>query len=739
MSWKQALQAYTASRWGHSSTHAAMGANRFRSIAPNRLSCSTRAGDPSPPYDTVAARANLYETVARAHLFGPIGFRLHPQSLSVLRELRWSLLREGTPWDQSELLEHILQLFSEADGAHLYDPVPSSAERQCLILEQLQCIVEAKVTGLPLGPRHYRYPLQSPQLAAVNPDLSLLLLDEMKNSVNMNRSHTARTVATPPDRLSQPNTTPLEEEKLARWDCAVGLASAGHTDLALRLCSADGFPYVVDRVARQRRGGWHQAWQLAERVPLDSLLSRDPAHSGWLTGVLDAAVREYQATSSTVAQEWLKAFMALHKKEVHSDGSNDSVARQQVPLQVMETYLTVCIPTGWREAKAAVLAYNAESVHTGTPRVGLGRLMTLLQLAQQPLEVLKLFYGDNVCINTTEQGLGGMDPTQHICIAQGRSMSAQDLRHPAVSNHTMVALAQSGLWQCAMQYYQELPPQRVNRHTHWSAARMLVIPSNGVVIPRNNNTYALCITALDRAAARVASVREGDGNRTAVPSPWESFSDAEALCEAVALWSTVRGDWQRTSQLAARGPRHCRYVQLIALEAALQAGESAVAATHYASILSHPRCSLKQACLGLAMLANSSAASTLIAVSPAAEGRPPLSTAAVLKLLGFVQGSQNAMDELIRVLVEYFIRIEQQQEQQQQPLSEASISLVRTDILKSTIGLMRTVAPSSSGWPVLLQVLRDVGSSQGLSIAKAAPAMVSAGARPEVAINFLCN
>lgn len=837
--WLEALRAFTSfaqSRQRGNTTTTTTGASSFSPLS----SSSSATQPPSTPNlcPDLSARLALYELVARAHLFGPPGFRVAPAGLRAVRQTRWDLLSlgGGSPASKGVLIERILRLYSDAARAALYDPVPSTAERQALLLEQVQCLVEAKVAGMPLTARHYRYPLQSPQLSAVGADLPLVLLSELEECM---------AAAGNSDSCSSGTSRELAAAQL---DCAVGLASSGHTAAALRLCTAAdplGFPYVIRQVADMRRDGWRQAWALADAVPLATLTSGRAEDAGWLAGLLDAGRRRFQASGDPAVHEWLRGFMLVWEegKEGTSKGEEGSAAsgRRRVPVRVIETYLAVCPADAWREATALVASHNStvNDSRSGGERVGVGRLMTLLSLAGQPREILRLFYGssfspDFIVADGQAQGPPPAATVRRalVQLPSGPSeefLSAEDRQHAATHNHAMMTLAHLGLWREAVRFHAAIPTVCVNRHTHWSAARMLLVvdvPSGSrqshhhqdssrgqevrVVVPeylKEDAVFDFARGCLHRAwlspAAATAATADARGTGKGLP-------DTEAVLEGFALWAAARRDWAEVAWLSRNAPGSCRYVKLIAIASLLRffgaqevqpleaatlvtfpaftpgdAGpgeahrptpqsdinkdvdEGGIPATPPAvefarqldALLSSPDASLKQVCLATAFIANSSAAVTLLGASRTNEGEledldndahavlSPAVVDGIVRVMGrSIAGSQSAADHAITVFVDQFLSLRQRQRKHSRSsggsrtVSEAEMlpSLVRSRVLPEVMDLARGIdGNAEDGWRVVLQVLRALAEAQDVSIARAAPAMVSAGMSPEVAIKFL--
>jgi hypothetical protein len=390
----------------------------------------SRSGAPS----TLASRHHLYDQIVRVHLNVRRGARLLPDSLAVLREARWALLRDGTTREKADLLEHILKTLSRASDIVTYggsteergtrrntsaasSPSPTAclssssqnlSERHQLLLEQVQCLVEAKVSEIPLTARHYRYPLRSPLLAEVSPELPLLLLEELARQPRPDPSQHRQDVAT-----SRAATSADWE---AHVDCAASLAGAGHLDDALALCGEDGrmFRAVLQRVARQRQDGWRQAWALAEAVPTERVVgiarrsSSGTSSAGsysedWLRGVLEAVhlraraaaphrppprsdgcavaksgrVDRTETVTATVDDthrrgdrdwkemeqlfQWVDQLRRLLQSPDAAELAGERQAHAWCTAQrlVLDAYLSVCPPTRWREAVAVVLQLKA--------------------------------------------------------------------------------------------------------------------------------------------------------------------------------------------------------------------------------------------------------------------------------------------------------------------------------------------------------------------------------------------
>ncbi|GET85775.1 hypothetical protein, conserved [Leishmania tarentolae] len=558
---------------------------------------------------SLAARCRLFDQLCAVHLHGPPNKQRHPDALPVLREARWSLLREGSTADKAELLEHIVRQYAQASEKAMYaaptsscspDGASDSAEaerkqpgkksgRTCsqqdgtpwhathsggsgsllsgvqlsemgmlqqLLLEQVQCLVEAKVSDIPLSARHYRYPMRSPLLATVSPELPLLLLEEITQQ---------RTAVSLSSSSSSAEST-IDWE--ARVDCCVGLVTAGHVQEALALCGDDGsaFCAVIHRVAPLHHDGWRFAWALADAAPLSRILDDATAATDgtasldWLRGVLEAVGMRHRAAvgarhvhgpasaEQDCVFEWvdrLRRLMALSSREplAGAEGQQPQRVSTTALRLIMDTYLSVSPAHRWREAVGAVLELAASS--EGEPAVTraavggnhctealtMGRLMSLLVAAQQPWVVLLFFYGDplalqvasrelcndgsdkrpgssgiacwrvsNKCVQATvEKRVRAARDADRLTVATGTILNERDKCHTAIYNHAMVSLAATGHHTEAIHFYRTLPSLLVNCYTHWSVLQLFLQPtsdSRAASALRSSENYSHCLRAL---------------------------------------------------------------------------------------------------------------------------------------------------------------------------------------------------------------------------------------------------
>ncbi|CCW69054.1 unnamed protein product [Phytomonas sp. Hart1] len=298
--WLQALRQYSALYSRPSApvpSHLPLD-NLIRPTTKNRsnntpnLSASPLSSSSNKPFPSLSEQLSLYETVARAHLFGPQGFQIHPDSLSVLRQVRWNLMKHNPRREKTILMKKILELFTEATQSYLYDPTRSTAaEQQSLALEQIQCLVEAKISGISLSSHHLRHPLQCTPIAKIDKDLPLLLLREAEvvqreqktpsyiTLGGMDGRHAHKTSITSFKLRNRMEEKDHQNSRLVimRLYCAIGLAGACHPAEALRMCQmADdnegrGFAFVANRVRQLSKDGAERAWEMADSVPLSVL------------------------------------------------------------------------------------------------------------------------------------------------------------------------------------------------------------------------------------------------------------------------------------------------------------------------------------------------------------------------------------------------------------------------------------------------------------------------------------
>lgn len=809
---------------------------------------AARAGPPS----TLASRQRLYDLVAQTHLTVRRGERVRASGdLAVLREARWMLLRDGTTGEKAQLLEHIMKTLAEASGVLTYEasaPVGRDAPQQRgrdasgsragssggsslasssssssarpqhtslrhqLLLEQVQCLVEAKVSEIPLTARHYRYPLRSPLLAEVSPELPLLLLDDLAQ-------HPRRAAATPADWEAQ-------------VDCCASLAGAGHTREALALCGDDGrvLRAALPRLSRQHRDGWRRAWALAAAVPAERITagSGGAAYSeDWLRGVLEAAQLRSRATiggsdESEAAFAWvdeLRRRIEQQARESAAAGSTPLSSQQRYALRraqrlVGETYLALCPPSHWREAVGVVLARKATAAETQSPASGdhdgsaadavsAGRVMALLLHAEQPWMVLLFFYGDPLALYSAaapEQSqrhkttsatraasawtaedaevqrvvdalLAKAKKSDRLAVAAGTLLRDRDVQHAAVYNYAMAALAATGHRDEAVDFYHAIPVACVNAYTHWGVLQLFLQPNSSRTVAaalastRNYEHCRLAARRLVRTMPDADAATAGDGAEDGEKA--ESFTRDQAnVWESMALWAALRGDTESVLLCAAHAPPSCRYVQLIALITAANERELATVGSLVRRIAAAPRTTRKELCLAAAVLVvyfpvvRNGGSNTVCAANPPSRSAVPAELAGVhddvARALGSSLGRQQAhLNEAVQVLVDFVGSLQRRrrsantttlaEEEMQSALADV---LVKAKVLNSTMDLVRLRRRECEGddddddaatavWRSTAQLIQQVGTQQGLSVARAAPALVSAGVSADVAIDLL--
>ncbi|KPI83658.1 hypothetical protein ABL78_7297 [Leptomonas seymouri] len=872
-----------------------------------------RRGPPS----TLASRRRLYDHVAQTHLAVHRGERLRADSLAVLREARWALLRDGTTSEKAALLEHILRSLSLASESVTYEgsAAPSSDRRsrrgnsassshsmQCaqqgtpssptaaassdssplhnlkeshqLLLEQVQCLVEAKVSEIPLTARHYRYPLRSPLLAEVSPELPLLLLDEISRQPHADAQQQKATAADTP--------TP---DWAAQVECGASLAGAGHIREALALCSDDGlmFRTVLQRVAWQRRDGWRRAWALAEAVPMERVICvaapGSPASSStrysedWLRGVLEAVQlraratppQRAQARSSGEAEQdkgnggaapaddseqlfvWVGQLRKLILSASAMAGAGQVETRQRHALRkaqrlVMDAYLSVCPPSRWREAVGVVLEMKAALLRASScaeanvaeqyPKgratdaqpedndrthahpvlrsdsdvdvVSAGRLLALLQFAQQPWMTLLFFYGNPLHLLAAsapsgQQQRGARETpsvwsvkkeevrlvvenlvreakeTERLPVACGALFHHRDVHHAAVYNHAMAALAATGHTNEAMQFYATLPAACANTYTHWGVLHIFLQPNSpytAAAALSSSTNYGHCHRALSRLAPTLPSAHAAtDAAAPSSPSCLSteekegSFTRDQAnVWESMALWAALRRDTSTALLCATHAPGSCRYVHLIAMIAAANENRFHCMNTVLRQLCGSPRTTRKELCLAAAVVAvyyplDHSGGGKAHQLTSATTPELVSAYDALACTLGkSVCGQQACMDEVVQLLIDDVVSLRRRRgapvapEDVQTALQDV---LVKARILNSTMDLVRLGCPKGGAtstqrggdavddgsatavWRTVARLIQSVGSQQKVSVARAAPAFVSAGASAEVAIDLL--
>ncbi|TPP44054.1 hypothetical protein CGC21_9455 [Leishmania donovani] len=742
---------------------------------------------------SLVARCRLFDQLCAVQLRGLPSAQLHPDALPVLREARWSLLREGTTADKAELLEHIVRQYAQASEKAMYaaptascspdgisgsadaqrkqpgkkssrtrslqDRPPQHATRSCnsgsllsdvqlsemsvlqqLLLEQVQCLVEAKVSDIPLSARHYRYPMRSPLLATE----------------------------------------------------------------ALALCGDDGsaFRAVMHRVAPLRRDGWRCAWALADAAPLSRVLDDATAAAGgtasldWLRGVLEAVDMRHRA--------------AVGARQV-SDSAN---AERNHVFEWVDR-LRRLIVLRWRDAVGAVLelaaatdaapaaAQAAGEGNCCADAVTTGRLMSILKAAEQPWMVLLFFYGDPLALQVASSGSRNDSNTKRpdsdaparwqvsdksvqakveecvraardadrLTVATGTILSERDKRHAAIYNHAMVALAATGHHTEAMHFYRTLPVLLVNCYTHWSVLQLFLQPtrdSRAASALRTSENYNHCARALrhlirmstaESEAAHAHTQVNGNSSGVHPATPIRCTRNQGGVWESMILWAALRRDAETVDLCATHAPVVSRYAHLIALlsAAASRSDGWSAAQAQVRHMCAAPRTTLKELSLATAVMASFFPrwpAGTAAAELPV---RAELFDEVAHSMAPLVGRSQSRMDEMLQLLVGYSVSLRRRRRMPMTPQDEAAALdgiLVKENILASTMDLARPRAGYASdvdsarscdngaagdpgAWRTVVHVMISVAERQGLSAARAAPALVSAGVPAEMAIDLL--
>ncbi|KAH9578094.1 hypothetical protein LSM04_004620 [Trypanosoma melophagium] len=344
--------------------------------------------------------AAIFKTLSRVHLMGPPGQTVNEGGLSLLRRVRWEMLKNGTPEEKARILETILTCYANASNAYTYDPAISEKENHKIGLEQLQCLVEARLAGVPMRAAHYRYLLQSPQLSQLSPATPLLLLREMERSEG---------TLTDDDRV----------------DVSVGLASAGHWEEALRLTPRIRFVDVIDQVSAVQRDGWHQACKIASHLE-DEMVIQD---ENFLVGVTRALAIQYGATHNDSIGVRIKELL-----EAYSSRNNVKT----LPRRSVEDFISSSSPENWRLALEFLVRHN-EKVES-TKQISIGKVIPLLNAANQWEKTLQLYQ------------------------KKPSILSSDELQFADIHNHAFIAISKGNFWKKAVEFYETQPVKNVQTH-----------------------------------------------------------------------------------------------------------------------------------------------------------------------------------------------------------------------------------------------------------------------------------
>ncbi|EAN78423.1 hypothetical protein, conserved [Trypanosoma brucei brucei TREU927] len=352
----------------------------------------------SPPHIKQRTGSDIFRQVARAHLLGPLGHTIHPCSVLVLRRLRWEIMRYGTSGQKAQALETILACYGDADRAHAHDAAGLEASQHMLTLEQLQCVVEAQVMGIPLRADHYRFLFQSSQLSQLGVEVPLLLLKEVQGVG-----------------------VPLTDDALV--DFSVGLTSSGHWREALQVLPRGHLLELVERVASVQRQGWRRSCSLVAHVKENNMVGYD---EDTCNAVLSAHVLQWKAVRDPFNWEQVNQFVRVF-----------SNTGRPWPRRALHYYLLHCPTEQWRQA--------VELVRGVIPMVeniscqALGRLMALLNEGCQWESSLFLYQRSSFSPPLSEQRCVPVQNQVLIALAKGglwKEAVAMYTKMSARNNHT---------------------------------------------------------------------------------------------------------------------------------------------------------------------------------------------------------------------------------------------------------------------------------------------------------------
>ncbi|RNE99051.1 hypothetical protein TraAM80_08426 [Trypanosoma rangeli] len=357
----------------------------------------------SPPYLRCRDGAGVFDCVCRAHLQGFPGHTVDAYALSLLRQLRGELLKNGTPERKANTLETILACYSTANRLYTYDDVRSARENHLLTLEQLQCLVEARLAGVPVRVSHYRFLMRSPQLSQLSPNLPLLLFREMTNAEGG-----------------------LSDD--VRVDVGMGLALGGHWKSALEVCPRSRFLDVIERVASLQRHGWRHACALVSHLK-DEVVTQD---EGYLVSVVVALALWFAVSRDLAIGSRMEKLIRTYSCQ---NGGKPP------PKRAIDCFLSSSSPGQWRVAMEFLVHYNSKVEDTA--RIPLGKVMALMNNAMQWERVLLLY-----------------QVTPPL-------FAANECRHAAVHNNALMALAKGNLWQRAIRFYASQTVKNLHTYNVW--------------------------------------------------------------------------------------------------------------------------------------------------------------------------------------------------------------------------------------------------------------------------------
>lgn len=210
-------------------------------------------------------------------------------------------MRCGTLRTRAALLEHMVAALSRlARQVSSVTHVHGHHVRHALMLEQLNALIEARADrAMTLSVRHVRHLMRNPMLAAIHPELPVLLLQEVMAGLQKSSRSCCKSVslhARPHHKEAGPLSAREAEDEVAalRRDCCVALVCAGYPVWAAHVVEPDRLAQVVRAVMmntqqkemtvmRAGEGGQTDgcddsdetvrcAWALIEALPLHCLL-----------------------------------------------------------------------------------------------------------------------------------------------------------------------------------------------------------------------------------------------------------------------------------------------------------------------------------------------------------------------------------------------------------------------------------------------------------------------------------
>nr|CCC94100.1 conserved hypothetical protein [Trypanosoma congolense IL3000] len=364
----------------------------------------------SPAHVKQKIGGDVFKRAAHIHLFVPQGQKICAQSLLVLRQLRWEIMKYGTVSQKARMFEIFLSCYGRATRSHTHDSMISNCDGQRLTLEQIQCVVEARIMGVPLRAVHYRFLFQSPHLSKLGADMPLLLLREIQ----------------------------LAENELAvdvALDVGAGLAANNHWRETLALIPRGHLFGLVKRIAFAQCHGWQCACRFVSHM-------NEPRAAAQSGDTLNCVLFVY-------ALLWRVSRDPLICVKMH-DFIREYTERhggEPLPTPALNFFISCCSLSKWEVAIELVQCRgNAPSPLSSA---ALGRLMGLLGDVQQWEKVLLLYQASPFMFAFNRQ------------------------RHITVHNHALVATAKGGLWKESLKMFNRIPSKNVHTYVSWLSLVLL--------------------------------------------------------------------------------------------------------------------------------------------------------------------------------------------------------------------------------------------------------------------------